>query len=166
MSRKVWIAVISAGLLTTAHEAQAQNNKPVSSAPVPVQITLPITAFTQTGETVSSVFAQDVPAGKRLIVQHLSVSFVIQNVTEELAFASCEITGTSLDVNGTEQGAKHIIPLTSRLDAAGGVEGFSAGQEMTWYVEPGPIRLICRAGFQGLVSSGLQGNISGTLIPK
>ena len=165
MSRKVWIAVMAGGLLTTVREAHAQN-KGVSTAPVPVQITLPITAFTQTGETVSSLFAQEVPAGKRLIVQHLSVSFVVQNVTEQLAFASCEISGKSLDVNGTEQAARHIIPLTSQLEVGGGVEGFSAGQEMTWYVEPGPMSLSCRAGFQGLVSSGLQGNISGTLIPK
>ena len=117
-------------------------------------------------ETLTGVFSEEVPAGKRLVVQHVSLNVFGLDITEELVLANCMITGRGLDSKGNAQDVQHFIPLTSRANLAARRESLTAGGPLTMRLEPGPISVTCSSGTDGQNLTVLQAHLSGELVSQ
>ena len=117
-------------------------------------------------ETLTGIFSEEVPAGKRLVVQHVSLNVLGLDITEELVLANCVITGRGLDSKGNSQDVQHFIPLTSRANLAARRESLTGGGPLTMRLEPGPISMTCSSGTDGQNLALLQAHLSGELISK
>lgn len=119
-----------------------------------------------TVETLTAIFSEEVPAGKRLVVQHVSLNVFGLDITEELVLANCMITGKGLDSKGNTQDVQHFIPLTSRANLAARRESLTGGGPLTMRLEPGPISVTCSSGTDGQKLTLLQAHLSGELVSK
>ena len=155
MMTKHWIPLALMTVLVATPQDHGQNKAPIpfhasagGDAPLPV------------------VFSQEVPVGKRLVVQHLSLNAFGLNITEELVLASCLVSGSGLDSNGNAQDVSHFILLNSSLNLATKRASLNGGGPLTMYLEAGPIRVTCNSGAdrQDLVS--LQAHLSGELVSR
>ena len=117
-------------------------------------------------ETLTGIFSEEVPAGKRLVVQHVSLIVFGVDITEELVLANCMITGRGLDSKGDSQDVQHFIPLTSRANLAARRESLTGGGPLTMRLEPGPISVTCSSGTDGQNLTVLQAHLSGELVSK
>ena len=113
MMTKVQIASVFTAVLVAAPSLYAQRK-----ASIPFHVSA--LGDTTLDETLTGVFSEEVPAGKRLVVQHVSLNVFGLDITEELVLANCMITGRGLDSKGNSQDVQHFIPLTSRANLATG----------------------------------------------
>jgi hypothetical protein len=150
--------MVSAVLVAVPPQPRAQNKAPIPFHASAVGVTVE--------ETLTGVFSQDVPAGKRLLVRHVSLLAFGLDVTEELVLANCLISGTGLDTNGNVQDVSHFIPLTVSGNLATGRASVTGGGPLAMHLEAGPIRVTCSSGHdrQNLVS--LEAHLSGELVSQ
>jgi hypothetical protein len=159
MMTKVQSALMFAAMLVAAPQVEAQRR-------VAVPFHVSAAGDGPVNETLTGVFSEEVPAGKRLLVQHVSVNIFGLDVTQELVLANCVITGRGLDSNGNPQGVQHFIPLTSRANLAARRESLTGGGPLTMRLEPGPINVTCSSGTDGQNLDSLQAHLSGELVAK
>ena len=156
---RIRIALMFAAAVVAAPEVQAQ-----SKAPIPFHASAAGGATLD--ETQTGVFSEEVPVGKRLVVQHVSLNVLGLDITEELVLANCLITGRGLDSNGNAQAVSHFIPLASRLNLAAKRESLTGGGQLTMHLEAGPISVTCSSGVGGQNVAALQAHLSGELVAK
>ena len=117
-------------------------------------------------ETLTAVFSEPVPAGKRLLVRHVSLHVVALDAIEEMVLANCMITGRGLGTGGNSQAVQHFIPLTSRANLAARKESLTGGGALAMRLEAGPIDVTCSSGADGQNLTVLQAHLSGDLVSK
>ena len=159
MMTKVQMALSFVAVMLAAPPAEAQRK-----AAIPFHVS----AISNTGptETLSGVFSEEVPAGKRLLVEHLSLMVFGLDITEELVLANCQITARGLDSKGNLQDVQHFIPLVSRVNLAARRESLTGGGPLTMRLEAGPISVSCSSGSDGQNLTLLQAHLSGELVTK
>lgn len=159
----VLMPLLTAALFAPRMEAQ---NKP-SVAPIPFQ-TSAFDEPTEDPEQENAVgtFRREVPAGKQLVVQHVSLFVLASNVDHELTQAKCLVGGRGVDENGNSATVFHIVQLESRLNPNVSSESFTGGGPLTMYLEAGPVAVECSPGVRGHRMSGLQAYLTGELISK
>ena len=143
---------------------QAQN-KP-SVAPVPYHSAAQVSADPE-GSHAIGLFTE-VPAGKRLVVQYLSLFVRVSNAPTELTQMTCLISGRGIgrDEIGNPVITSHFVQLESWLDTILHSAAYTAGGPMTMYLEPGPIEVDCSAGVRNHPVQELQANLTGELISR
>ena len=160
MMTKHWM--IPLALMTTM--VAAPQGRAHNKAPVPFHASAAGDATVD--EAVIGVFSQEVPAGRRLVVQHLSLNAFGLDITEELVLASCLISGSGLDANGNAQDVSHFIPLTSSANLLTRRASVTGGGPLTMHLEAGPIRVTCDSGADGQNLVSLQAHLSGELVSR
>jgi hypothetical protein len=159
MMTNVQIASVFAALLVAAPSVHPQRR-----ASIPFQVSA--VGDTTLNETLTGIFSEEVPAGKRLVVEHVSLNVFGLDITEELVLANCVITGRGLDSKGNPQDVQHFIPLTSRANLAARRESLTGGGPLTMRLEPGPISVTCSSGTDGQNLAVLQSHLSGELVSQ
>ena len=159
MMTKVEIASMFTAVLFAAPSVHSQHR-----ASIPFHVSA--IGDTTLNETLTGIFSEEVPAGKRLVVQHLSLNVFGLDITEELVLANCVITGRGLDSKGNSQDVQHFIPLTSRANLAARRESLTGGGPLTMRLEPGPISVTCSSGTDGQNLTVLQAHLSGELVSR
>ena len=159
MTTRTRIALMFTAGLTAAPQVHAQRH-----AAIPFHASAVGDATLD--ETLTGVFSGEVPVGKRLVVQHVSLIVLAAEITEELVLASCMITGTGLDSNGNAQAVSHFIPLTSRLNLAARRGSLTGGGPLTMRLEAGPISMACSSGADRQNLTFLEAHLSGELVSK
>jgi hypothetical protein len=159
MMTKVQMALAMAAVVFAAPQAEAQRK-----ASIPFHVSA--VSNTPATETLSGVFSEEVPVGKRLVVEHLSLLVFSLDVTEELSLANCMITGRGLDSKGGPQDVQHFIPLVTQGNLATRRVSLTGGGPLTMRLEAGPISVTCSSGSDGQNLAVLQAHLSGELVTK
>ena len=159
MMTRMRIALMFTAVLAAVPQVHAQRN-----AAIPFHASAAGDVAVE--ETLIGVFSEEVPVGKRLVVQHVSLNVFGTDITEELVLASCLITGRGLDSNGNPQAVSHFIPLTSRLNLAARRESLTGGGPLTMRLEAGPVSVTCSSGADRQNLTSLQAHLSGELVSK
>jgi hypothetical protein len=164
---------VLAAFVGAAPPLHAQS-KPSSSARIPFFSDAVGEPLNEREDTQIAVFKDEVPAGKRLVVQFVSVSgrgsvtLTDNDPPEELIFAKCHITGRGIgvDSSGNPRLVRHLLPLVSRRIPSQGTETFTAAAEVTIYLEPGPHGVLCSSGSSGSRFGGLEAFVTGELVSQ
>jgi hypothetical protein len=158
MMTRTWIALMFTAVLVAGPQVHAQR-----------RAAIPFHASAVDGggvETLTGIFSQEVPVGKRLLVQHVSLNILALDIAEELVLANCFITGKGTDSNGNVQDVTHFLPLTSRLNLAARRESLTGGGPLTMRLDAGPVSVTCSSGADRQNLSSLQAHLSGELVSK
>jgi hypothetical protein len=157
-------------ILSTAMAATAGAQAGKTTAPPPPPDTIPFhtSAVNLDGNgrpDIAADFRDAIPAGKRLVVQHVSLilsGFVQFN---PVIGAFCQISGQRFGVGGNGF-TEHFIPLTVQQGTSGG--SFAAGQAIVMNLDGGTsgsnISMSCSGG--NSVTSQLHAELEGLLITK
>jgi hypothetical protein len=163
MTPRIRIAVMLTAFLAAAPHVHAQA-KPISTAgPVPfhtgVEVTRDVSA-NQPFSFLDATLRDAVPVGKRLVVEYVSVR--VESVTAFLtpALTTCQLRG---NLNGV--GVEQLIPVVigeNPIDRT--VTHFTGGQQLTMYLDAGPIIMSCSADDGNNKLFHLVANVTGQLI--
>ena len=163
--------VMATGFSPTASQLHAQN-KPSTAARIPFYSHANGEKLNGREDTQIAVFEKEVPQGKRLVAQYVSLTVdvritVVDNTPIESIGATCILSGrgVGVDAAGNPNLVRHVLPLTvSRR--SGGSEMLTAGLQTAIYLEPGPHGVLCSAGTGTASVSGLQIFVSGELVAE
>ena len=151
---KIRLAAIFAVAIVVAPAAFAQGGKNAPAAPIPYH------SFVGGDSLNLSVGANadvPVPAGKRLIVEYVSLFLDTPTATVQ-SYMNCQIRG--LGPNATERA--HYIPVQDRSNGINSTRYTGAGP-VKMYLEAGDVDMYCDSGTNGF-SLSLRGWISGQLV--
>jgi hypothetical protein len=135
-------------------------------APSRVPFFAEVTNFTGPEEAGWALpFSQNVPSGKRLIIQHVSVRFLTSSfIPQQPIQAYCQVSGNGRTVSGRAQPVYAFVPLLRFNDT--NTYAFTGAGPLTLYLEPGPIGIMCTSGLNGFNLRSLQASIVGELVPR
>lgn len=165
--------VMATAFLPTVSQVHAQN-KPSTAARIPFYSHANGEKLNGRDDTQIAVFENDVPQGKRLVVQFISLSVsasitVVDNLPVEPVGANCFLSGRGIGVDaaGNPNLVRHLLPMTtSRRSVSGASETLTGGLQTTIYLEPGPHGVLCTAGTGAGRLSGLEIFVSGELVAQ
>ena len=149
--------------MAMAATAGAQSSKTTPPPPPPDTIPFHTRAVNLEGNgrpDIAANFVDSIPAGKRLVVQYVSLKFDGSTSLSPVSGAVCEIDGSGFGL-GANGFFRHFIPLNVQQSTAA---SFTAGQALTLNLNSGAITISCSGG--NSVASQLFAELTGLLITK
>ncbi|MFB3920782.1 MAG: hypothetical protein ACE145_03625 [Terriglobia bacterium] len=129
-----------------------------TTGPVPYQSQKTSGVFTTSNKQLA--LPDEVPAGKRLIVEHVSVVFQVSSSTTD-AQSYCYILGNTPGSVASPTGSQ-FIPLQSRVDATKTI--FFAGSPLKIYFDAGQVKVDCVVTDDATNEKNYVVNVSGQLV--